>query len=218
MSLVSWEKICYPKNQGGLNIKGCGKWNVASDGELIRQLVMSKESLWVKWVHDIYIKTDTIWTHKTPVDSSWYWRKINSLKNMMQYWYTQGQFNLTANGKYSITSGYNALIGKQEKLEVAKLVWNSIVLPKQRLFLWLAMQNRLLTKDRLINMGVAIEYSRCCLCQNGMIESHKHLFVECDYVAKVSAELLQWANIYIPARELKPSLEMIKLKHWKKYK
>lgn len=136
----------------------------------------------------------------------------------MQYWYTQGQFNLTANGKYSITSGYNALIGKQEKLEVAKLVWNSIVLHKQRLFLWLAMQNRLLTKDRLINMGVAIEYSRCCLCQNGMIESHKHLFVECDYVAKVSAELLQWANIYIPARELKPSLEMIKLKHWKKYK
>ncbi|KAH0752237.1 hypothetical protein KY285_005385 [Solanum tuberosum] len=67
-------------------------------------------------------------------------------------------------------------------------------------------------------MGVYVEDNSCCLCQNGMIESYKHMFVECEYVAKVRAKLLQWANIFIPAKELKTTLEMIKLKHWKKFK
>ncbi|WMV33863.1 hypothetical protein MTR67_027248 [Solanum verrucosum] len=85
VSLVSWKKVCFPKRQGGLNIKGCGKWNVASVGKLLWQLAMRKESLWMKWVHGIYIKADTVWSHRAPVDSSWYWRKINSLKDKMQH-------------------------------------------------------------------------------------------------------------------------------------
>uniref|UniRef100_M1D6V8 Non-LTR retroelement reverse transcriptase n=1 Tax=Solanum tuberosum TaxID=4113 RepID=M1D6V8_SOLTU len=60
VSLVSWEKVCCPKRQGGLNIKGCGKWNVASVGKLVWQIVVNKESLWVKWVHGVYIKARTV--------------------------------------------------------------------------------------------------------------------------------------------------------------
>ncbi|WMV41291.1 hypothetical protein MTR67_034676 [Solanum verrucosum] len=33
--LVSCEKVCFPKRQGGLNIKGCGKWNVVFVGKLV---------------------------------------------------------------------------------------------------------------------------------------------------------------------------------------
>ncbi|KAG5622974.1 hypothetical protein H5410_008192 [Solanum commersonii] len=32
----------------------------------------------MKWVHGIYIKADTVWSHRAPVDPSWYWRKINT--------------------------------------------------------------------------------------------------------------------------------------------
>lgn len=97
----------------------------------------------MKWVHGIYIKADTIWTHKAPIDSSWYWRKINSLNNRTQLRYMQGHFILNANGQYSITSGYLALLGNQMKLEVAELVWNSVSLPRQRFIMWLAVQNTL---------------------------------------------------------------------------
>lgn len=98
VSLVSWEKVCFPKRQGGSNIKGCGKWHVASDGKLQWQLAMRKESLWMKWVHGICIKAYTIWSHKALADSSSYWRNIIFLKDKMQHWYTQGNLTLQLMG------------------------------------------------------------------------------------------------------------------------
>ncbi|KAG5588828.1 hypothetical protein H5410_049262 [Solanum commersonii] len=94
-----------------------------------------------------------------PANSSWYWRKLNSLKTKMQHWYTQGQLNLTANGEYSITSGYLALLDHREKLK------------------------RLLTKERLIQVAT----TECCLCQEAVLETNKHLFVECEYVTRKEA-------------------------------
>lgn len=67
-------------------------------------------------------------------------------------------------------------------------------------------------------MNIHVEDTRCCLCQASVMEISKHLFVDCDYAARVRVELLQWSNISLPARELKTILEMIKMKHWKKFK
>ncbi|WMV17411.1 hypothetical protein MTR67_010796 [Solanum verrucosum] len=107
VALVAWDKVCLPKIQGVLNIKGCSNWNKASVGQLLWQIIVNKESLWVKWVHNIYMKNDTsIWTHKTPIDCSWYWRKINALKEHMQGWYNHRRYMLTQTGKYSITKSY----------------------------------------------------------------------------------------------------------------
>lgn len=67
-------------------------------------------------------------------------------------------------------------------------------------------------------MNIHMEDTRCCLCQSSLMETSKHLFVDCDYAARVRVELLQWSNISVPARELKTILEMTKMKHWKKFK
>ncbi|KAH0689775.1 hypothetical protein KY289_017133 [Solanum tuberosum] len=112
VALVAWDKVCLPKRQGGLNIKGCSNWNKASVGQLLWQIIVNKESLWVKWVHGIYMKNDTSkWTHKTPIDCNWYWRKINAIKEHMQGWYNHRRYMLTQTGKYSITKSYQALMG-----------------------------------------------------------------------------------------------------------
>ncbi|KAH0640651.1 hypothetical protein KY285_037237 [Solanum tuberosum] len=136
------------EQKGGLNIKGCENWNEASVGNF--------------------------WDHKAPADSSWYWRKLNSLKTKMQHWYTQGQLNLTAN----------------------------------------ATQKRLLTKERLIQVAT----TECCLCQEAVLETNKHLFVECEYVTRVRTTLLSWTNTPMTTIDLSPTLEMIRKKHWKKFK
>ncbi|KAG5629493.1 hypothetical protein H5410_001210 [Solanum commersonii] len=71
-----------------------------------------EDLLWVKWVHGVYIRTDiNIWNHKAPLDSSWYWGKLNSLKDRIREWYEQGCYNLTAKGTYSISRSYMALVG-----------------------------------------------------------------------------------------------------------
>lgn len=56
-----------------------------SVGKLLWQLVENKDFLWIKWVDRIYTKGDTnVWTYQSPQNSSWYWRKLNGLKEEMQ--------------------------------------------------------------------------------------------------------------------------------------
>ncbi|WMV35257.1 hypothetical protein MTR67_028642 [Solanum verrucosum] len=111
VALVSWDKMRIPKRQNGLNIKSCSNWNKAYVGQLLWQIIVNKESLWVKWVHDIYMKNDiSIWTHKTPIDCKWYWRKINAFKEHMHGWYNHRRYMLTQTGKYYITKSYQALM------------------------------------------------------------------------------------------------------------
>ncbi|XP_055814210.1 uncharacterized protein LOC129883607 [Solanum dulcamara] len=112
VNMVAWDIVCVRKCNGGLNIKGCKNWNLASVGKLLCQLVVDKDSLWVKWVHGIYMKNDSsIWEHQYPQDCSWYWKKLNSLKDGMRSWYTQGRYNLSLGGKYSNSKSYLAILG-----------------------------------------------------------------------------------------------------------
>ncbi|KAK4740413.1 hypothetical protein R3W88_004110 [Solanum pinnatisectum] len=94
----------------------------------------------------------------------------------------------------------------------------SVSLPRQRFTMWLATQKRLLTKERLLNMKIQVDDSKCCLCQDTVMETNKHLFVDCEYATKVRDALLSWSNINLPASELNNILELIKKKHWKKFK
>uniref|UniRef100_A0A0V0GZU8 Putative ovule protein n=1 Tax=Solanum chacoense TaxID=4108 RepID=A0A0V0GZU8_SOLCH len=84
--------------------------------------------------------------------------------------------------------------------------------------MWLAVQSKLLTKDRLLRLNIDVEDSSCCMCQDSVMETSKHVFVDCEFAAKVRGELMQWIKTSLPARELKPTLELIKRKHWKGFK
>lgn len=61
-------------------------------------------------------------------------------------------------------------------------IWHPLHTPKCAFLLWLALQNRLLTKDHIMNFGIPGDPS-CQLCNMGMNESIQHLFTTC-YVQK----------------------------------
>lgn len=58
-------------------------------------------------------------------------------------------------------------------------VWSSYVVPKSAFFFWLAIQNRLLTKDRMRRFGMLVD-EMCLLCRN-VNENSPHLFTTCRY-------------------------------------
>ena len=52
---VAWGRLCGTKKFGGLSIKNVVVWNKACIGKLIWALAEGNDSLWVKWVHEMYI-------------------------------------------------------------------------------------------------------------------------------------------------------------------
>nr|XP_009785050.1 PREDICTED: uncharacterized protein LOC104233358 [Nicotiana sylvestris] len=105
MSLVAWKKVRQPKKFGGLNIKGCKQWNVASIGKLLWQLTCRD-----------------IWAHKPPMDYSWYWKKLNELNEKLAQWYTGNIYNLASSGVYSISCSYIAMADLSTRLREAELI------------------------------------------------------------------------------------------------
>ena len=67
------------------------------------------------------------------------------------------------------------------------LIWFNLCVPRTSFILWLAIRNRLATKDRIHsftpNCGTT-----CVLCRADQ-ESHSHLFFECSYSERV------WRNV-----------------------
>ena len=63
-----------------------------------------------------------------------------------------------------------------------KVIWFSQNIPKQAFVLWLAVQNRLMTQDRIKSWG-SYDMMVCSLCHNDC-DSHNHLFFKCEYAMK----------------------------------
>lgn len=165
IALVKWTNVCAPKKYGGLNIKGCCNQNIDAVGKLLWELASKKDILWGKWVNGVYMKSSANISEHSPNDCSWYWKKLNSSKVQTsdECWYQGGRYKLTPTGDYSILPSYQDLLGDLPKMKEAELVWSSILLPRQRIIIWLAYQERLRTKERLKRLNITMDTTKCCL-------------------------------------------------------
>lgn len=122
---------------------------------------MKKDNLWVKWVSEIYVKEANWESYVAPTNSSWAWRYICEAKNTL----TQ-KLRSTAwmnDAGFSIKKYYKELRGEEANVQWSRMVWNMYTLPKHRIIFWLAVQNRLKTKDRLVMMRICSD-DVCTIC------------------------------------------------------
>lgn len=88
-------------------------------------------------------------------------------------------WTLTSNGDFSIASLWEKL---RTHFQWSHLVWFPAHIPKCSVITWLAILNRLSTKDRLVIFGIKTS-SYCSLCTGS--ESHDHLFFNCPILVVV---------------------------------
>lgn len=74
---------------------------------------------------------------------------------------------------------YNLFQRHEPEVPWGRIVWNRSGIPKHSFLTWLAVLNRLPTRDRLLSWGLAVDPS-CVLCSGGT-ESRNHLLFECTY-------------------------------------
>ena len=74
--MVSWEQICFPKIEGGLNFTNLEIWNKVVIAKHLRAIAVKQDKLWIQWIHSYYIKRNKLWTVKIPTDMSWVLKNI----------------------------------------------------------------------------------------------------------------------------------------------
>ena len=154
-ALVSWQKVCLPKQEGGLALLDIRARN---KGFLVKQLWnfhLKTDSLWIRWVAHYYLSHTTIWDVGVRSVSSPLWKSISTLKNQLVE--QCGGVPATINTLQSWDTGSGTFLinaheffrSKGESVQWTRVVWEEWSLPRTKFILWLAALGRLRTSDRL---------------------------------------------------------------------
>uniref|UniRef100_A0A803PWX2 Reverse transcriptase domain-containing protein n=1 Tax=Cannabis sativa TaxID=3483 RepID=A0A803PWX2_CANSA len=198
--LVAWEHVCAPKNTGGLGLRDIQKWNTAAMTRYVWDIASKKDCLFVRWIHNVYLKDSCWWDYEAPTDCSWFWKKLVGVKNQVKAKVDRRTFSMQ---KFSISNTYHLLFIRPEKKDWCKHVWDRLVIPKHKFILWLVLLDRLKTKDRVCRYDPQVDPT-CLLCGKAD-ESVQHLFFQCEYSSKCLAEWksrLSWGTKAIEVHRL----------------
>ena len=81
---VAWDRVCLPKEEGGLGIKTLEHWNKAAIVKHLWLLCSGEDSSWATWVRSYLLRGRSFWEVACPGDCSWSWRKILSLRSWVR--------------------------------------------------------------------------------------------------------------------------------------
>ncbi|KAL2938132.1 hypothetical protein RDABS01_021581 [Bienertia sinuspersici] len=152
--------------------------------------VTKQDNLWIKWVHSVYLKGQEWWDYIPPKDRSWYWEKINEVKQKIMQHISMNEIKNMKN--YQLSRVYNKMEDDIPDFAEARNVWSRHNIPKHSLNCWVAAHGRLPTADRLDKMGANID-KNCKLCLEAE-ETSSHLFFKCKYAQERLAMLKDWLS------------------------
>ena len=78
---VAWSQVCKPKSEGGLGLKNIEVWNKAMVVKQLWHVASKKDSLWVKWVNIVKLKSISISAMNEDASDSWSWKNILKVKD-----------------------------------------------------------------------------------------------------------------------------------------
>ncbi|XP_071707941.1 uncharacterized protein [Rutidosis leptorrhynchoides] len=154
------------------------------------KIITKKVSIWWQWVNLVKLKGVEFWDIGYQSNDSWGWRQMLRLRDIMKphvHIDTNGEFWWrTSNNKlkpYSSNLVWKDLRDNVAKVEWYHVVWYPQITPKHAFISWLAVQQRLLTQDRLMKW-YPHEVFKCNFCGKHE-DSHSHLFFKCEFTSQV---------------------------------
>ncbi|VFQ83143.1 unnamed protein product [Cuscuta campestris] len=157
-----------------------------------------KESLWVKWVHNIYIRDEDIWNWQPKKRHSVFLKRLAYVRDLLAQKLAVCNPNLAVAMQPFCSAG-NLISGKVYELFRAKanhkpwmaFIWQSFIPPKCSFTMWLALRRRLPTKTNLDFLGLPIE---CTFCGNEL-EDVDHLIFSCEVFKDVWRAVKTWLRM-----------------------
>ncbi|XP_059295539.1 uncharacterized protein LOC132048869 [Lycium ferocissimum] len=154
---------------------------------ILWNLCNKKDKLWVRWVHLYCIKEGVI-EEATINQAAWIIRKIVKARTYIE----AAGLNIEEEMKvksFSIRQMYLKLLGPLPKVNWRRLICSNPYPPKCLFMVFLVVNGKIYTKNRLIKWGMDVGPLRQ-LC-NRADESLNHLFFTCPVAAEMWGKLLQ---------------------------
>lgn len=120
---------------------------------------------------------------------------------------------------HSVSHVYNLLNHSSsiQAFKWSKIIWSTDSASKDNLMLWKVVQNALLTKSKMMEMGIDFGFS-CVFCSNFPKTTH-HLFFECSYNLILLRKMMQLAGSKLLSNLRPIDLDMIyKATRWRTLK
>lgn len=73
-----------------------------------------KDSVWLKWIHSVYLKGVDWWGYVPKASSSWYWMKLCQIKEQLKQIFSEADFKNMVH--YSVKKVYDTLVKEQERI------------------------------------------------------------------------------------------------------
>ncbi|XP_021771499.1 uncharacterized protein LOC110735620 [Chenopodium quinoa] len=87
-----------------MGIRDCERWNKAALGKYVWKVAAKEDSLWVRWVHSVYLKGKEWWAYKPKKYDGIGWKKICNIKDELKSgfcdtrWHTS-RYSIVVQGK-----------------------------------------------------------------------------------------------------------------------
>ncbi|CAH9069809.1 unnamed protein product [Cuscuta europaea] len=188
---VAWEDVCLPKKEGGLGIRDTKIWNNALLSRTLWNIHSKQDSLWVRWVHGVYLNGGCVWTFVPHNRDSQLMKRLVLIRDMIVSKFSSIAETTTYlekmifNGKLSSSKVYDLLRLKATPHAWMSFIWKDYIPPKFSFIMWLAFRNRLPTYDNMIYLDVA---NVCPFCK-GDPETVPHLYFDCTCTGQL------WNNV-----------------------
>ncbi|XP_060180731.1 uncharacterized protein LOC132610456 [Lycium barbarum] len=187
-ALVAWDKVCTPKYAGGINLTNLKIWNRAAIAKNSWDVAHKEDKLWIRWIHTYYIKEQNFDTMPIPQQACWMVRKLLEARSV----WLQHPISHTSTKQSLIRHIYLQLLGNLPRAPWKTLMFRNRARPKAIITMWLMLQERLPTVDRLIDWGINAD-PVCSLCSSTQ-ETRDHLFADCALTKQLWNKLLKLMN------------------------
>ena len=194
-ALVAWKKVCLPKEEGGLAILDLKTLNQCFLAKQLWDIHLMADTIWIQWIHHYYLWQQSIWEGFASKTASPLWKAIIATKDLLSNKFGSresilGKFEIWKNGRM-LRNIYSDLRPRRDLVNWNRGVWENWSLPKHSFILWLAINGKLRTKDRLT---FTTTDSTCVLCREDL-ETHSHLFFQCPWTSVLWNSVKNWLGI-----------------------
>ncbi|KAK6136945.1 hypothetical protein DH2020_029306 [Rehmannia glutinosa] len=195
---VAWSTLCLPKSEGGLGLRDFQSWNHALLAKTLWNIQGNKDTLWYKWIHQVYLRGRNIWDWELRRDDSPLFKNLHSIRDIIvQKCGSQeraAQLLASWNANHRVkgpNNPYNFFRPHQPEVPWSNVIWSSCIMPKHSFHLWLCKQSRIRTRDRIRWMDV----DKLCVFCGTKPETCQHLYFECAFTRAVWTGIRGWIGI-----------------------